>query len=136
MILGIQINQIIAEKKKNPSKDIVAKNGLRILEVREEKLPIESQKTLSIPFNFTVSYEPKIATIEIKGALTYLHEEKKLKEILDTWKKEKHLPKDIAPVIMNQILSQCNIKALQLSKDLNLPPHIPFPRIVLRQESK
>ena len=56
-----------------------------------------------------------------------MEDEGKTKLILDGWKKDKQLPKDLAPKILNTILAKCNIKALNLTQEVNLPPHIRLP---------
>ena len=58
-----------------------------------------------------------------------MDEPKKIEDILKTWKKDKSLHKDITQLIINAVLSRCNIKALELSQDVNLPPHIRLPLI-------
>jgi hypothetical protein len=53
---------------------------------------------------------------------------------LDGWKKDKKLPKEIMPVILNTVLNKCNIQALILSEQINLPPPIPMPKLQSAQK--
>ena len=48
---------------------------------------------------------------------------------LKNWKKNKAVPKDTMNEILNVILMRCNVEALILSRDVNLPPPIPLPKI-------
>ena len=54
--------------------------------------------------------------------------DKKVKKAIDGWKKEKKVDKDIMTQVLNTALTRCNVQALILSQDLNLPPPIPLPR--------
>ena len=53
----------------------------------------------------------------------------KIKEYLSSWEKDKSIPTDIMSQILNTILFKCNVKALNLSQEVNLPPHIQLPRV-------
>ena len=35
----------------------------------------------------------------------------------------------ISPILLNSILNKCNVQALILSQDINLPPPIPLPKV-------
>jgi hypothetical protein len=135
MILNFNFDRINIERSKEAPKTIDAKNNLKILSIEEDKLPIDQQKILKFIFQFSVDYEPKVAKLEFHGHLTYLNEEKKMKEILSSWSKEKKIPPEVSAPVMNFLLTKCNIRALSLAQDFNLPAHIPFPRIALKSEA-
>jgi len=48
---------------------------------------------------------------------------------LKAGRKNKQVPKDIMGDILNTILMRCNVEALVLSRDVNLPPPIPMPKV-------
>ena len=48
---------------------------------------------------------------------------------MNTLKKEAKIDPKYSSAWMNIILARCNVKALTLGNDVNLPPHIPFPRL-------
>ena len=62
-------------------------------------------------------------------------EKKEAKEILKTWK-SKDLDDKIRLDILNFIISKTGLKALQIEEDLDLPFHMPFPRIMNKKEDK
>ena len=66
--------------------------------------------------------------IELKGEIGLLPEPDELKEILKSWKKKQIADKFKTP-LFNFIMSKCNIKALGLEDELNLPLHIPMPKL-------
>ena len=53
----------------------------------------------------------------------------KQEEILKSWKKSKQVPKETMTEILNTVLMRCNVEALMLSRDVNLPPPIPMPKV-------
>ncbi len=91
----------------------------------------EKQNTLRVTFEFTSKYEPEIGNIFLAGSTIYMSDAKKSKEIMDGWKKDKKIPKDVWTEILNTILTKCNVQALILSQDVNLPPPIPLPKVRL-----
>lgn len=133
MIINFSLNKVIMEKKelqKSPEK-IETKNRLKINGVSEQLLaPISKEKALKFDFTFGVKYEPNVASVDIEGSILFMTDEAKSKEILDKWKKEKKLNAVLSENIVNFILAKCNVRVLQWAQELNLPPHIPFPRIV------
>ena len=61
--------------------------------------------------------------------------EKKLaKEILKEWKSKK-IEETLKVQLLNFIISKVSIKALELEEDLDLPYHLPFPKISKKQEN-
>ena len=50
-------------------------------------------------------------------------------EIVKGWKKNKQVPKETMTEVLNTILARCNVSALMLSRDVNLPPPIPLPKV-------
>ena len=67
--------------------------------------------------------------IFLGGHILVMEESPKVKQILEDWKKDKKLPKELMSQILNTILAKCNIKALGLTQEVNLPPHIKLPML-------
>jgi len=130
-IVGFNFNKINVERGEPKQGNINIKNNVSIKNIEEKDLNLGKQKqsALRFLFEFTSTYEPKIGNILLGGDVLYLGEEKKTKEILDNWKKNKNIPKDIMTGILNTVLSKCNVQALILSQEVNLPPPIPLPKV-------
>jgi len=129
-IVGFNFDRIGAKKDNKIAGKLQIKNNVEIKEIEQEKLSISSSEdVLKFKFEFKSTYEPGIGAIQINGHVIYMDEPKKVEEIQKFWKKNKGLEKDIAQPIINTILAKCNIKALELSQDVNLPPHIRLPLI-------
>jgi len=132
MIVGFGFTKLSAEKKENAKGKIDINNNVSIKDVLEENFALgkdKSQNILKFIFEFTSKYEPNVGNILFEGELLYMEEPKKAKEILADWKKNKKLPKDLMAGLLNTILTKCNIQALILSQQVNLPPPIPLPKV-------
>jgi len=136
MIVNFLLEKINVEKKKDIVGNVEVKNNTKITNITELALDAlgKKQNALNINFSFTITYEPNLAAIVIEGRVVDLLDEKEEKTILSTWKKEQKIDPKYSTPWMNAILARCNVKALSLGNDINLPPHIPFPR--LAQKSK
>jgi len=130
-IVGFNFIKIEAEKKELIKGKININNNVTIKNVEEKKLSLsnEKQKVLAFTFEFTAKYDPNVGSISFTGDVLSMEDSKKAKDILDGWKKEKKLPKEVMPNILNTIMSKCNIQALILSEQINLPPPIPLPKL-------
>jgi len=135
-IVGFDFTKIDAEKKSPIKGKISINNNVAIKNVEEQNLNLgkEKQNAIKFQFEFISKYDPGIGSITLGGDLIYMGEPKKVKEILEGWKKDKKLPKDTSAGILNNVLTRCNVQALILSRDLNLPSPIPLPKVQLDQE--
>ena len=129
--IGFNFDKIEATKLKEELKgSINVKHTLNIVDVKQHEVSVDKkQEVLRFEFEFKLNYEPGIGSINISGNMLYLEEPKKMKEILQNWKKDKKLPNEIMQGLFNTILAKANIKALSLAQDINLPPHLPLPKL-------
>ena len=134
-ILNFSFTKILVEKTGKKAKQINIKSGMNIKDVVEsDMIGGTKQKAFVIKFSFETIYEPKLATILLEGDLVVLANEAQSKGINETWKKNKSLPKDIALSVFNRILHNCNVEALILSKELNLPAPIQLPKVRMERQ--
>ena len=77
-----------------------------------------------------------MGSIMFEGEILYHEDPKKVKEIIADWKKDKKLPKELMALMLNTILSKCNIQALILSQEVNLPSPIPLPKVQVNADQK
>lgn len=131
-ILGVHITKIKAEK--NALKGAVKvgiSNNISIKDAQEKDFSLGSakQKGLRFVFSFICDYTPGIGSIELDGEVLFVGEEAQVNEILKSWKDKKQLPGEIMEPVLNSALTRCNIEALKLSQDINLPSPIPLPKI-------
>ena len=131
MIIGFGFTKLHAEKGDVAKGNIDINNNVSIKDVVEDNFSLgkDKQNVLKFTFEFTSRYEPKVGNVTLEGELLYVEDPKKAKEILNNWKKEKKLDKDIMANLLNTILVKCNVQALILSQQINLPPPIPLPKV-------
>jgi hypothetical protein len=130
-IVGFGLNKINIERKKEGKGKLSIANNISVKEVTETKFAIggSSQTGLKFNFIFESKYEPETAEMIIEGSLVYMTEEADAKKILATWKKDKKIEQALLEAILNFVLDKCNLEALMLARDLNLPPPFPLPKI-------
>ena len=130
-IIGFNFSKINVQKNKGVEGKININNNVSITNVEEAKLSLSksSQKGLKFNFSFITEYEPKLGTINLEGDILVLEEAEKADKILESWKKDKSMPKEIMVSLLNTVLNKCNIQALILSQLVNLPPPIQLPKV-------
>ncbi|HLC50192.1 MAG TPA: hypothetical protein VJI97_02085 [Candidatus Nanoarchaeia archaeon] len=138
MIVGFSFTKITAEKNESAKGKIDINNNVSIKDVVEDNLSLgkEKQTALKFSFEFVSKYEPNLGKIAIEGNLLYMTDAKKAKEILASWKKDKKVAQEIMAGLLNTVLTKCNIQALILSQDVNLPPPIPLPKVHMQQKQE
>jgi hypothetical protein len=129
-IIGFSFTKMLIERKKPVQGKINIGNNVKIINAEESKLSLDPNKAAAkFYFHFVSKYEPGVAEIELKGELTYLDSKEKVKTMLQSWKKDKKLPPALMTNILNNILAKCNVQALVMSRDMNLPAPIPLPKV-------
>ncbi|MEK6936497.1 MAG: hypothetical protein AABW58_00325 [Nanoarchaeota archaeon] len=132
-IVGFNFSKVHVEKKETSETvtNIQIKNDVLITNVQEEKLPTGKTKAdgLKFDFKFHLKYEPSVGEIELIGFIYYLDDPETIKDIYKSWKKDKKIPQEITANLVNTVLIKGTIKALNLSQEVNLPPHLPLPTV-------
>jgi hypothetical protein len=130
-VIGFSFTKMLAEKKESTKGKVNISNNVSVTDVKDSKITLGTAKQpgLEFVFQFNSKFEPDLGTIELLGNVIYMEKAEKVKEILDSWKKDKKIPPDVLSDIYNTVLAKCNIEALILSRDINLPPPIPLPKV-------
>ena len=130
-IVGCNFTKILVEKKSDASGKINITNNVSIKKVQSMDLSFgkAKEKGIRYSFEFNSKYEPNVGIITLNGDIISLEPEDKIKEIVAEWKKTEKLGKETMVLLLNNILAKCNIEALILSKDINLPPPILLPKV-------
>ncbi len=130
--VGFHYTKIEAEKNSvNPPAKVNVNNKIILTEVKEAKINsgASKQKAIEFSFEYRVTYDQEYGSISIHGAILYVALPAKIKETLDKWKKDKMLPPDVLQEVYNPILERCSIESLFLARDMQLPSHIPLPKM-------
>lgn len=138
-IVGFNFTKINIERKEGGvSGKINISNNVSIKNIESKPFALGKNKQdgLKFTFEFTSKYDPDVGNITLIGDILYLTEKKKIDEILADWKKSKKISKEVITPILNMALVKCNVQALILSQELNLPPPIPLPKIQPRENKE
>jgi len=129
-IVGFTFTKMFAQRNKVPKGSIKINHSLNVNDVKEQEVVVEKgKKIVDFVFEFKVDYSPNVAEMSIVGKVHYMDEEKKVKDVLREWEKNKHVdPKIMTPVI-NMAFHKSLLKALALSEDINVPPVLPLPQV-------
>lgn len=133
-IIGFNLTKILVEREEKKEGKLEVKQNIDISDVSKEKIPFSEGEAVKIKFNFTVTYDPDFAKLNLEGYLILMVDKDEIKKFLKSWKNKK-LPEESKVSLFNFIMGKCNIKALNLEDELNLPLHVPMPRINPNQTS-
>jgi hypothetical protein len=131
-IIGVNFTKINVEKKDLAKGKININNNISIKDIKKKDLAPGkniNQKGLQFIFSFASKYEPKLAEIKLEGEVLFVGTNKVVEDVLKAWKKDKKPAKEIMTAVLNTALTKCNIQAIVLSQQVNLPPPIPLPRV-------
>lgn len=134
-VIGFSLNKIEVEKKPDYKGKVSIKNNVSIKDVEKADLFLGKTKQDSLKFTFTYAslYEPAFGKILLEGHVIFVEEDAKVKNILKSWKKDKKIEPEVMTILLNNILSKCNIEALMLSRDTGLPPPLPMPKVQVKK---
>lgn len=129
-VVGFTLTKILIERKESPKGKFKVTSKIDVKEIKEEKAQLaEGKEVAKMEFGYSINYEPDMADIEFKGFVLIMGEPKEIKELIAGWKKKKEMTSEIKLRIFNTIFYKCNIRALELEDDFNLPPHLHLPTI-------
>ena len=128
--VNVFINNVSAERFweiRRPLPPVKITTNLNIISVDKSH-----EDSLEVPFVFTISYNPAVAQISVKGKAHVIGEKEELENIYDAYKKKKAPP----PVIVQTISNVVFLESVFISRTLNIPPPIPLPKVPLVGEKK
>ena len=136
-IISFNFTKMVAERnEKSKGGKININNNISIknVELSETAINAKDQKLLRFEFEFKSSYNPDLGSIKLEGDVLMLEEQKKVEDIEKGWKKNKTLPAEIMQQVLSAALNKCNIQALILSQQINLPAPIPLPKVETKKK--
>lgn len=131
-IVGFNFDKISVERIGKIQPGIKVRNSMEVKEITTEEISLgkdKKQEVLKFSFEYGVFYDPKVGSTILQGHLLYIDTPSKIKEILTAWKKGKKVEPALKAQLLNTALVRCNIKALNLSQEVNLPPHLRMPTL-------
>ena len=136
-VVGFNFLKVSAEKMHGSFENLKIDTKIDILDIKEIQTDMfkSKEELVSFEFGFNMNYNPDVAKIELKGIIVFSLEPKLAKDILKQWKENK-LPSDFRMSVLNIILRKCNIKALFLEEEMNIPFHFRLPSLSAPDEEK
>ncbi len=136
-IIGFNFTKINVEKFSQKAKDLKVNTKIDVSDIDSVNSDIfkGDEGILGVKFTHIINYDPDFAKIEFAGSVIVSLNSKKAKEVLKQWK-DKTMPDDFKVFIFNFILRKSSLKALQLEEEVNLPLHIKFPQLGLKEPTQ
>ncbi len=137
-VLGFNFTKILAEKISKVTKPPVT--NIEFIGMEKERVDfLKETEAVKVSFKYDLIYESerkeedskertREGNVLFEGNVIISLNKDELKEITKSWKK-KSLPEDVKIPIFNLILRRCTPKAVQLQDEINLPFHVPMPRV-------
>jgi hypothetical protein len=120
--VNVTINNISAERFwdiRKPIPQIQINTNLNLVGMEK------SADSLEVPFVLTISYNPSIAQLSLKGKAYVAGDKVELEKVYKEYEEKKPPP----PVIVQSISNTVFIESIAISRALNIPPPIPLPQI-------
>lgn len=133
-IIGFSIRKISAERKSQLKGKLEIKNSLVIEDISKTEVELLKQNAIKLDFVYTLNYEPNFAEIKIGGSVVCLDDKNESESILKEWKNKKFISESKI-IILNYIMEECNIRAMNLERELTIPFHLPFPKLQTEPKS-
>jgi hypothetical protein len=136
-VIAFNFTKMSVEKTGEMKGKVNISNNISIADIKNAEINLggASNVGLRFYFKFTSTYEPAVGKIHLEGDLISMQDKKVVDEILKGWKKDKSIPEDVMKSILSTVLNKCNVQALVLSKDLNLPSPIPLPKVDIKKNT-
>ena len=135
-ILSVSISKLEAERTGTAPR-VEVKLQPEIVSVETSKLEgiaKKPQDVLNVGFSFNVKFNPEVGRLRLEGNVLYL--DSSVNKIYSEWQKSKKLPDGVHTEVMNAVFRNVIPKAMFVSNELQLPPILPIPRVVRRQQKK
>ncbi|MBW2992168.1 hypothetical protein KY345_03030 [Candidatus Woesearchaeota archaeon] len=135
-VISVNLSKINVERKETPKEKVSINNNIRLKDVEKMDLSGGTAKQDGVKFLFEllVNYEPKFANMNILGEVIYLDTNANVKQIVEGWKKNKNIKKEVFEQVMNAAMNKANIQALIVSQMVNLPAPIQLPKLAVKKE--
>lgn len=142
-IIGFNFTKVLAERPAEFSRGTEISTNVEFKDIKKEQTDLarDATEAIKVLFDFKVDYvnkdtkEPKGAEVVLSGFMILLASNDEAKTILKDWETKK-LSAAFQVPIFNFILNKCSVHALQLEEELNLPLHIPMPKLKAEKSQK
>jgi len=120
--VNVSITNISAERfldMRKPMPPIQINTNLNLMGMEK------SADSLEVPFVLTISYNPSVAQLSLRGKAYVAGEREEIEKVYKDYEDKKPPP----PIIVQSISNVVFIESVVISRSLNVPPPIPLPQI-------
>jgi hypothetical protein len=121
--VNVVISNISAERYwdiRKPIPPIQINTNINVIGMEKKQ-----DETLEVPYVLSISYNPSIAQINIKGNAYVNGEKSEVDKVIKDFEQKK----PPAQIIIQSISNVVFIESVSISRTLNIPPPIPLPQI-------
>lgn len=121
--VNVTVSSISAERFQDirkPLPQIQINTNLNLTQM--ERKPDNS---LEVPFVLTISYNPSVAQINLKGMAFVIGDKAEIDKVYKDYEDKKPPP----PVVLQSVSNVALTESILISKTLNIPPPIPLPQV-------
>lgn len=131
-ITGFGLTKLHAEKIGKVSNDMKITPNISIKGIDKHEIQDNSGKpTLKITFLFSIEYGPDIANIQIEGNVLYSDTQEIIDRVIQS-KVEGKVDETILNQALGVIQVNSHIKALELTREIGVPPHMGIPILQIK----
>lgn len=133
-VVGFKFNKVFGEKKGENIEGLRVNTNIDVFDIKEIKSSGffgGKEQILDLSFKYEIDYAPSYALISLEGNIMISAESRIAKEIIQQWK-DKKLPTEFRVELFNIIIKKASVKSLFLEEELNIPYHMPFPKISIK----
>lgn len=135
-IIGFSFTKMQGSLGESPKGKIQIHNNVGVTDVKSSTISLDaSRSTVRVSFKYESKYEPKVGNIALEGNVLMMLEKKDADSMIKGWKTKK-LPANFMAEALNHVLQKCNIQALIMSRDLNLPSPVQMPKVNVETKPK
>ena len=133
-IVGSEIREIHVKKGEVMEMPLNIKNDIKLVSIQKKELTsgTEVKQGMFFNFDFSTKYGEKSGSIDIKGVVLYMDDQKELDKMAESWKKEKRLDDKLMVSVLNRALELSYMRALALAETCRLPAPMQMPKFAAK----
>ncbi len=121
--VNVSISSISGERfwdNRKPAPNLQVGTNINVVSIEKK-----GEDSLEVPFVLTISYNPSVAQLSLKGTAFVQGDKPEIEKVLDDYEQKK----PPTPVILQSISNVVFTESILISRILGIPPPIPLPQI-------
>ncbi len=121
--VNVSINNLSAERfwdNRKPAPNIQISTNINVVNIERK-----AEDSLEVPFVLTISYNPSIAQMNLKGSAFVQGDKSELEKVVKDYEQKK----PPAQIILQSISNVVFTESILVSRIIGIPPPVPLPQI-------